>query len=62
MSVISTTIEYEGQPIKIENGKAFGMAFGTTITNHNMHWSWTEITPKKYSELERVLVKHGYEK
>lgn len=43
MNVISTTINYKGTPIKIENGKVFVRAFGTTINNHSMHWSWQEI-------------------
>lgn len=43
MNVISTTINYKGTPIKIENGKVFARAFGTTINNHSMHWSWQEI-------------------
>ena len=43
MNVISTTIEYKGTPIKVQNGKVFARAFGTTINNHSMHWSWQEI-------------------
>lgn len=39
MNVISTTIEYKGTPVKIENGKIFLPSFGTTIYNHSMHWS-----------------------
>ncbi len=43
MNVISTTINYKGTPIKVENGKVFARAFGTTINNHSMHWTWQEI-------------------
>lgn len=43
MNVISTTVEYKGTPIKVQNGKVFARAFGTTINNHSMHWSWQEI-------------------
>ena len=43
MNVISTTINYKGTPIKVENGRVFARAFGTTINNHSMHWTWQEI-------------------
>lgn len=43
MNVISTTVEYKGTPIKVQNGKVFARAFGTIINNHSMHWSWQEI-------------------
>ena len=43
MDVISTTISYQGNPIKIENGKVYALGFGTTITNRTMHHSWIEI-------------------
>jgi hypothetical protein len=43
MNVISTTINYKGTLIKVENGKVFARAFGTTINNHSMHWTWQEI-------------------
>jgi hypothetical protein len=46
MNVISTTINYKGTPIKVENGKVFARAFGTTINNHSMHWTWQEIKQK----------------
>ena len=43
MNVLSTTIEYAGMPVKIENGKVFLRCFGTTFLNHSMHWSWLEV-------------------
>ena len=43
MNVISTTINYKGTPIKVENGKVFARAFGTTINNRSRHWTWQEI-------------------
>jgi len=47
MNIISQTIEYKGNPIKIQNNKIYVLAFGTTITNHNMHHSWKEIPQDK---------------
>ena len=52
MNIISTTIEYKGNPIKVENGKVFLRAFGTTINNHSMHYSWMEA---KVSDLKPEL-------
>ena len=58
--IISQTIEYEDSVFKIEKGVAYTYFFGTTITNHSMHWSWGEVTPKKESTLEKFLSKYGY--
>lgn len=61
MNVISTTIEYKGSPIKIENGKIFLRAFGTTIYNHSMHWSWMEVKKEDLKdELRKLLKEKGY--
>ena len=54
MDIISTTIEYKGMPVKIERGKIFLRAFGTTIHNHSMHWSWMKMKP---SDLKPELLK-----
>ena len=44
MNIISTTINYKGSPIKVENGRVFARAFGTTIHRQNTpHWTWQEI-------------------
>ena len=55
MNVISTTINYKGTPIKLENGKVFARAFGTTINNHSMHWTWQEI---KQEAMKRDFKNH----
>jgi hypothetical protein len=56
MNVISTTIEYKGWPIKIEDGKIFLRSFGTTIYNHLMHWDWMEVKPENLTkELKNYL-------
>ncbi len=60
MEVISTTIEYKGSPVKIENGKVFLRAFGTTVHNHSMHWSWMEVKVNELKpELKRLLEQRG---
>jgi len=59
MNTISTTLEHKGMPIKIEGGKIFLRSFGTTIYNHSMHWSWTEV---KVSDLKPDIVKMLKEK
>ena len=43
IDVISIIVQYKGLPVKIENGKVFLRAFGTTIYDHSMHWSWAEV-------------------
>lgn len=55
MDIISTTINYKGAPVKIENGKVYGYAFGTTIYNKKMHYSWCEIPLDK---INPDLLKH----
>lgn len=51
MNTLSTTIEYKGAIIKIENGRIFTRAFGTTIQNqNNMHWLWIEIERDNLSD------------
>lgn len=60
MNVISTTVEYKGMPVKVENGKIFLRAFGTTIYNHSMHWSWMEVKASDLkSELRELLKERG---
>ena len=43
MKVISTTFDYKGSPVKIENGKVYLRALGTTINNKSMHYSWCKV-------------------
>lgn len=50
MEVLSIKINYRGFPIKIEGGKVFGRAFGTTINNHSMHWSWMELKRENWKK------------
>ena len=57
MNVISTTIEYKGIPVKVENGKIFLRAFGTTIYNKSMHWSWIEVKASDLKPELRSLLK-----
>ena len=47
MKIISTTIEYKGYKIKISDGKVFLPQFGTTVFNHNPHWSYIEVPIEK---------------
>ena len=60
MQTISTTIEYNGVTVKIENGKVFLRAFGTTAINQSMHWSWLEVPIDKLKrELRDTLKEKG---
>jgi len=56
MKVISTTVEYKGNPVKVEDGKVYLRQFGTTIYNKSMHYSWVEVPKEKLnSELVKLL-------
>lgn len=59
MNIISTTVEHNGVPLKIESGKIYARAFGTTIHNQSMHWSWIEI---KKEDLKPEVLKMLKEK
>lgn len=59
MKVIETTIDFEGYPIKIRNEKVFLPSFGTTITNHSMHWSYIEVPNEKLSDKLKKLLKEN---
>lgn len=60
MNITSTTIEYNGVNVKIENKKVFIRAFGTTVFNQSMHWSWVEVPIDKLKkELRDTLEKKG---
>lgn len=60
METLSTTVEYKGSPVKIENGKVFLLAFGTTITNHSMHHSWMEVKESNLNpDLRKELRERG---
>ena len=58
--VISQTVEYEGTAFKVEKGIVYTHFFGTTITNHSMHWSWGKVVPKMGGSLEKFLLNYGY--
>lgn len=57
MNITSTTIEYNGVNVKIENKKVFIRAFGTTVFNQSMHWSWIEVPTDKLKKELRDLLK-----
>lgn len=60
MNIISTTVEYNGVNVRIENGKVFLRAFGTTAFNQSMHWSWIEAPIDKLKkELRELLEERG---
>ena len=60
MNVISTTVEYKGMLVKVENGKIFLRVFGTTIYNHSMHWSWMGVKASDLKdELHQLLKEKG---
>lgn len=60
MNVISTTVEYKGTPIKIESGRVFARAFGTTIYRQNTPgWSWQEIPVDKMKDDFKSFLKEN---
>lgn len=60
MKTISTTVEYKGNPVKVENGRVYLRAFGTTIYNKTMHHSWIEVPKDRLrKELKDELEKKG---
>ena len=60
MKTISTIVEYNGVNVKVENGKVFLRAFGTTAINQSMHWSWMEVPISKLKkELRDLLEEKG---
>lgn len=60
MNIISTTIEYNGVNVKIENKKVFIRAFGTIVFNQSMHWYWVEVPIDKLKkELRDTLEEKG---
>lgn len=60
MNVISTTVEYKGNAVKIENGRVFVRAFGTTIYRQNTpHWTWQEVPKDKMKDdFRRFLIEN----
>lgn len=61
MKIISITIDCNGIPITIINGRIFLPAFGTTINNGNMHWSKIEVPKEKLKpELINFLKEKKY--
>jgi hypothetical protein len=61
LKIIETTIEYQGCPVKIRNGKVFIYQFGTTIYNHSMHYSLIELPRDKWSDDFRLFMrKHKF--
>lgn len=59
MNVISTTIDFNGVPVKVEGGNVFLRCFGTTINNHSMHWSWTRVEIGNLSPKLKQLLKEN---
>lgn len=60
MNTISTTIDYNGVSVKVENGNVFLRSFGTTAFNQSMHWSWMQVPKDKLKkELRDQLEERG---
>jgi hypothetical protein len=60
MNIISTTIDFKGIPVKIENGKIYVRAFGTTIYKHSKHWFWMEVQANDLNpQLKQLLKEKG---
>lgn len=55
VDIKSIVINYKSILVKIEAGKIFLQAFGTTIQNPYMHVSWIEVPKDK---LSIDLIKH----
>lgn len=53
--IISTTIKYEGRPVKIENNKVFLQFHGTTGPGQTPHYYWAEVP---FDDLRKELRKH----
>lgn len=43
MKITSIVFNHGVSSIKLENGKVFLRAFGTTMNNQKMHYSWQEV-------------------
>jgi hypothetical protein len=60
INIISTIVEYDGMPIKIEGDKIYLRAFGTTLYDHTMHWSWIKIEQNNLKpEIKKLLKRKG---
>ena len=58
--ILELTIDYKGFSIKIVGGRVYAQAFGTTIYDHSMHYSWVEIKQKDMSEkFKRFLINNN---
>lgn len=60
--IIEQKLEFDGNVYILKGTVVLIQVFGTTMLNHGMHWSWSEITPKKDSSLETFLTKYGYKR
>lgn len=60
LDIISTTINWKGAIIKVENDKVYTRAFGTSINNKSMHHSWLEISSDNIADdLKKDLTDNG---
>lgn len=60
MNIIRTIVEHKGCIVKVENGIVFLRAFGTTIHNHSMHWTWLQVKGSDLTtELKDLLKQKG---
>lgn len=55
-NMIGVKVDFNGNIYKTEWGKLYARMFGTTMYNHNMHWSWGEID--KSSKLGKEVMEY----
>jgi hypothetical protein len=59
MIILEQIFEHKGIIFKASNGKIYCQVFGTTIDNHSMHYSWSEIKKELMTEEFKKMLKEN---
>jgi hypothetical protein len=59
MKILEKIFEHEGIIFKITNDRIYCQVFGTTIDDHSMHYSWSEIKKEIMTESFKELLKQN---
>jgi hypothetical protein len=59
VKIVEQIFEHKGIIFKASDGKIYCQVFGTTIDNHSMHYSWSEVKQEIMTEGFKKMLKEN---
>jgi predicted heme/steroid binding protein len=59
MKIVEQIFEHKGILFKASDGRIYCQVFGTTIYDHSMHYSWSEVKKEIMTEEFKKMLKEN---